>query len=252
MSDIRGRFIWYEALTNDVYAAVAFYTKVAGWGIQTWNDLGTPYHMFTVGDRPIGGVMQLPPDAEAPPHWLGYIGTPDIQATTARAEALGAKILVRCMEIPTVGTMSVLQDPQGAYIAAYTPASEMPPAAKGVGDIGWHEIATTDVNACFAFYGDLFGWTKLAAHDMGPMGFYYEYGIGTEPFGGIYEKPASMPAPPHFMYYIGVADLEGTIARVKEHGGTVVMGPHEVPGGDRIAMCLDPQGAGFALHWKHA
>jgi hypothetical protein len=52
------------------------------------------------------------------------------------------------------------------------------------------------------------------------------------------------------MYYVRVDDLEATIGRVTKHGGTVNLGPHEVPGGDRIAMCADPQGAAFALHWK--
>jgi predicted enzyme related to lactoylglutathione lyase len=35
---------------------------------------------------------------------------------------------------------------------------------------------------------------------------------------------------------------------VKELGGTVLNGPMEVPGGDMVAQCLDPQGAAFALH----
>jgi predicted enzyme related to lactoylglutathione lyase len=37
------------------------------------------------------------------------------------------------------------------------------------------------------------------------------------------------------------------VERVKAHGGQVVMGPHEVPGGSWIVQGLDPQGAGFAL-----
>jgi hypothetical protein len=252
MSGIRGRFIWYETLTTDVEGAKAFYGNLIGWGIQTWTDLGEPYHMWTVGEQPIGGLMKMPDGAEAPPHWLGYIGTPDCAATTARAEELGAKVYVKNMEIPTVGTMSVLQDPQGAFFAAFTPATPGEPGSDppGVGRIDWHELATTDVDAAFAFYSDLFGWEKMEAHDMGHMGIYQEYGVGGFPLGGLYQKPADMPAPPHFLYYIRVEDLEDALGRIVPNGGTVVMEPTEVPGGDRVAVGLDPQGAAFALHWK--
>jgi predicted enzyme related to lactoylglutathione lyase len=37
---------------------------------------------------------------------------------------------------------------------------------------------------------------------------------------------------------------------VKAAGGTVSMGPHEVPGGDMIIIGNDPQGAEFALVGK--
>jgi uncharacterized protein len=252
MSDIKGRFIWYETHTTDIDGAIAFYTKVAGWGTQRWEGMGEPYHMWANGDRTIGGIMKLPPNGEAPPNWMGYIGTPDVDATTARAEALGAKIWIKPMDIPTVGRFSVIQDPQGVLFAAYTPANPMPPVPKGVGDIDWHEIATTDLDAAFAFYADLFGWQKMEAHDMGPMGIYQEYGLGGEAMGGMYVKPADMPAPPHFVYYIRVADLDAAVSATRANGGTIIMGPHDVPGGDRIAMGLDPQGAAFALHWKNA
>ena len=41
---------------------------------------------------------------------------------------------------------------------------------------------------------------------------------------------------------------EASVDRVKQLGGQVLNGPMEVPGGDRIAQCMDPQGAVFALH----
>jgi hypothetical protein len=251
MSEIRGRFLWYEAMTKDVDAALRFYTAVFGWGTQRWDGMDQPYHMFTRGDRPLAGVMQIPPEGAAmPAHWLGYIGTDDVAATTAEAERLGATIHVRNMVIPTVGTMSVFQDPQGVMVAAYTPEHPMPVPPPQPGDVDWHEIATTDIEASFRFYSALFGWEKMEAHDMGPLGLYQEYGAGGRALGGIYVKPADMPAPPHVMYYVRVTDLDDAVARVRANGGQIVQDPCEVPGGDKVAVCLDSQGAAFALHWK--
>jgi hypothetical protein len=47
-----------------------------------------------------------------------------------------------------------------------------------------------------------------------------------------------------------VADLDAAIARVKENGGQVILGPMEIPGGGRIATCLDSQGAAISFHWR--
>jgi len=254
MAEIRGRFVWYENLTKDVDAAIAFYRAVVGWNTQSWAGMGEPYHMFANGDAVLAGLMKMPPGAETPPHWLGYIGTPDVKATTARAEELGAKVWLKLMEIPTVGTFSVIQDPQGAFFAAYAPVNQPgePPAAHPFGTFVWHELITTDVDAAWAFYSDLFGWEKKSSIDMGPAGIYQIYGLPSLDLGGIYKRSADMAWPPTWLYYVHVADLDAAVARVKEHGGQVIVGPMDIAGGGRIAICADPQGAAFALHWRAA
>ena len=253
MTDIRGRFLWYENLTRDVQAAVAFYTTVVGWTTEGWDMAGQTYHMLANGGAALAGLQPMPPAAEQAPSWLGYIGTPDVAATTALAESLGATVFVRLMAIPTVGTMSVMSDPQGAMFAAYQP-EVLPPAlpdAPKVGDFCWHELATTDVDAAFAFYGRLFGWVKLAAHDMGHLGIYHEYGLPGLALGGMYTKPPMMPGPPNWLYYVRIADLDAALARATSHGAAVLLKPHDVEGG-RIVVFADPQGAPFALHQKKA
>jgi hypothetical protein len=259
MADILGRFLWYELMTADVERAKAFYASVTGWRIQGWNAAGggEPYQMWSVGDRAIGGVMATPPGSDAPPQWLGYIGTPDVGETTTRAEALGAKVLMPVKEIPTVGKFSVIADPYGAVFLPFMPypppfPPPVPPPSPAVGDMTWHELITTDVPGALRFYSELFGWTADAAMDMGPAGIYQLYKAGEKQLGGMYLKPKEMPGPPHWLYYTRVADLEASMERTKAGGGQVLMGPHEVPGGDRIAICLDPQGASFALVWIKA
>jgi predicted enzyme related to lactoylglutathione lyase len=255
MASYKGAFLWYEVMTSDVEGARAFYTELIGWRTQEWDEGEMPYTMWAVGERAIGGLMALPEEARqqgAPPHWMAYVGTPDVDATTRQAEQLGAKIVVPPMDIPKVGRWSLIQDPQGAMLAAYTPETA-PPALPGppeVGDISWHELATTDDAAGWKFYETLYGWNRTQTMDMGPMGPYLLFMAGEHQGGGAYRKPPEMPAPPHWLFYIRVADLDGAARRCEQLGGKLFNGPMEVPGGDRVAQCCDPQGAAFALHWK--
>lgn len=55
-----------------------------------------------------------------------------------------------------------------------------------------------------------------------------------------------------WLFYVRVTDLDAATGRARTLGGTVTMGPHDVPGGGRIAGFVDPQGAPFALHQAKA
>jgi predicted enzyme related to lactoylglutathione lyase len=240
-------------MTSDPAAAEGFYKEIVGWGTDIWEGGEMPYTMFTNAGTALGGVMMLPEEAKAqgaPSNWMAYVAVPDTNETVAKAKELGATVYVEPTEIPNAGAFAVLGDPQGAVFAVFTSKEEAadldkPPAQ---GEFSWHELATTDHESAFDFYADLFGWQKTEAMDMGEAGIYQMYGCGTLPLGGMYNKPAEMPAPPHWLHYIKVEDVNATVEKVKELGGQVLAGPMEVPGGDWIAQCVDPQGAAFALH----
>ena len=246
-----GRFCWFDLMTPAPDEAPAFYGDIAGWGTAPFEEGPEPYTMWTNGEKPIGGVMQLPPEAAAagaPPHWLAYVSTPDVKATAAKAVELGGKVMGE-FSIPTVGSVAILSDPQGAVIAAFQPLENTPghdePA--GIGEFSWHELMTDGWEAAWDFYSALFGWEKTDQFDMGEMGIYQMYGRGGHPLGGMSNRPPDMPMPA-WMYYIRVDDVAKAVERVKARGGQVMHGPMEVPGGDMVAACMDPQGAAFAVH----
>jgi predicted enzyme related to lactoylglutathione lyase len=248
-------FIWYELLTADPDAAVEFFSEVIGWGSQVWEGGERPYRMWTAADVPVAGTMELPADARAAgtaPHWLPYIGTPDIAATVACARGLAAQIHLQPMKITGVGRIAVVADPQGAVFALHQPDAEPPagPEAPQPGLFSWHELLTTDQEAAFDFYHELFGWEKTDSMDLGEMGLYQMYGLAGTTLGGMYNKPSDVPAPAHWLLYIMVKDVYDAADTVRKLGGEVLHDPMTVPGGDRVVRCTDPQGALFALHSK--
>ncbi len=254
MADERlGQFLWYDLMTPDPAAARAFYGDVIGWGTEVFEGGAKPYDMWTRDGTPIGGLMPLPEEAiaqGAPPHWLAYVGTPDVDATTSRARELGATVYVEPQDIPDVGRFSVLADPDGAVFALFAPGSDSPPhpGIPSVGDFSWHELLTGDLAQGFAFYNDLFGWETKEEVDIGEYGMYRIFGRAGPPIGGMMARPPEMPVGA-WLFYVRVDDIDEAVERVKASGGQVHNGPMEVPGGDRVAQCRDPQGAAFALHW---
>lgn len=246
--EVLGRFVWHELLTQDTAAAAAFYSKVLSWRTAPSNVPG--YTIFMSGQTQIGGLMAHPTEAGgAPPHWLIYIGTPDVDATCSKAHGLGARICKDPADIPNVGRYAVLADPQGATFALFTPGAGAPPQAPTPerGGFSWHELATPDVAGALRFYGELFGWKKGPGHDMGNgMGVYQIIEHGGTQVGGLHaaQGPASAPA---WLSYVHVADCDRAVAAAKAGGGRLLHGPMEVPGGSWIALMTDPQGGAFAV-----
>jgi predicted enzyme related to lactoylglutathione lyase len=254
MSEHRGRFVWYELMTKDVSGAKAFYPKVTGWTIESWQG-PMDYSMFAANGKPFSGVMTLPDEAAkmgAPSNWMGYVAVPDVDASAKQATELGGQVYVPPQDIPNVGRFSVIADPQGAAIALFRGTSDMPldDSPAKLGEISWHELITSDSAAAWTFYSTLFGWEKTDAMDMGPHGVYQMFAAkgSKKTLGGMMTAPPNHPAPPAWLYYAHVPDLHEALAAIKANGGQVLNGPMDIPGDDEVAQCMDPQGAAFALH----
>lgn len=115
-----GVFVWDELGTTDVEGAQRFYEQVFGW---TTTDMGSEYggyRIFNRGETGVAGLMALP-DASIPPRWQPYVAVDDPDATTAKAKSLGGSVLAEPMDVPKVGRIAVLCDPQGATFGIIKP-----------------------------------------------------------------------------------------------------------------------------------
>jgi predicted enzyme related to lactoylglutathione lyase len=249
---LHGRLVWYELLTSDMKAAETFYGAVAGWTFSRFDGVPFPYDaILPASGQSIGGVMTLPDGMHFPPHWEMYVAVSDFDDAVKQIETRGGHGLSPGMELEGVGKFRTMVDPQGAVFAIIQPASpeQSPEVAPVDGQVAWHELYTTDAPAALAFYSELFGWTDTGSFDMGgAVGSYYMFGRAF-PLGGIMTKPDGMAqVPPNWGLYFRVSDINAGAERVKTNGGRILNGPMEVPGGDWIVNCLDPQGAAFSLH----
>lgn len=253
MTSSQGQFCWYELMTDDAPSATEFYRRVIGWGAA---DAGLPDQAYTIlsaGETPVGGLMELPQparDAGARPIWIGYVAVDDVDAAATRIRDAGGSILLPAMDIPGVGRIAMARDPQGAAFSLFRPANvcDAPPPVSGraPGQVGWHELQAADRETAFGFYAGQFGWKTASTFDMGPMGIYQIFATSDAPVGGMMTRQNGGPEP-SWLYYFNVTEIDAAVTRVKDAGGEVIAGPHQVPGGEWIAQCRDPQGAMFAM-----
>jgi predicted enzyme related to lactoylglutathione lyase len=196
--------------------------------------------------------MAKPKEVEAPPFWAMYVGVPNLEQAAAHIARLGGKECSPVIDVPTIGRMQMMTDPQGAAFYIYEPAPTRDqraeePAVEGEGS--WHELMTTDAQAAMNFYTEVFGWEPSETMDMGEMGKYHMFNRPHGMIGGMMNKPPEMAnVPPNWQIYFLVPDIPAAVERIKANGGQILNGPMEVPGGDWIVNAMDPQGAAFALH----
>ena len=251
-SSDRGLFVWHEVGTTDLRAGEDFYAKVAGWKAESWSQ-NPSYKLFVARREPKAGLYLITETVNAvptPPSWLTYIGTPDVDATVRQSVELGGKVIVSAYNVPSVGRMAHLQDPQGAAFAVSSQEQRSRYKDPQPGDFSWHELLTSNWQTAFDFYSKLFGWEKMESMDMGPQGMYHIFGAGGHQLGGLFNPGGLPPGGPLWIPYFMVADARRTAEGAKEHGATVAHGPSEVPGGDWVFTGIDPQGAMFAAHSK--
>lgn len=254
MTNPHGSFIWYELLTADPKAAKAFYDAVVGWNIGEPMPGGMDYRGINAPDGMAGGVMGLNADMlanGAKPIWLGYFGVDDVDAAVASIVADGGQVHLPAFDVPEVGRIAMVSDPQGIPFYVMRGASDQSSTAyqrMGIGHVSWNELFAPDDAAALAFYGKQFNVTAAGSMPMGEMGD-YTFIANTESKGDA--VGAVMRTPPGaksgWGFYFRVPEIQAARAAVEAGGGSVRQDPMQVPGGEWVINCTDPEGVSFGL-----
>lgn len=243
-----GNFCWFELATSDQAAAKDFYSKVFGW---TNND--TPmgpeqyYTTFEVDGKAVSaayGMDKAQLDRGVPSHWNLYVSVANCDVSTGKAESLGATVVMPAFDVMEHGRMSVIQDPTGAMVCLWEGRNHH--GAQSVGETNnfcWWELNTRDTEKAKAFYTALFDWTTGGSPE------YTEWKSGESTIGGMMEIQADWgPVPPNWLSYVAVTNCDEIAEKIKSLGGSVMMGPMDIPNMGRFAVVADPQKAVFAIY----
>lgn len=117
-----GHFHWNELMTHDPAGAKKFYAETIGW---TFDDMEMPdgtYHVAMNGETPVGGIMSGSDFDGGSDRWFAYLAVDDIDARLEKAVAAGAEAVRPAFDIPGIGRIAIIRQPDGALIGWMTPA----------------------------------------------------------------------------------------------------------------------------------
>jgi len=246
----QGRFVWRELLVKNQAKASAFYSTVFGWKAVT-ADMGGGYRytLLKNGEKDVGGLTAPPADKEVAPSWLTYITVDDVDAVAARVPSLGGSVMMAPYDVPTIGRVAVVADPQGGVFAAFqtlTPgATDTTPQTH---NFCWSVIVAKNVDAVVPFYTSLFGWTPSP---MGDEEGHVLFSRGEEMVASTMQsRDGAKPA--QWINYVAVENLDASTKKAQAAGAELVMGPVAVPQQGSYTVVADPTGALVALWQQEA
>jgi predicted enzyme related to lactoylglutathione lyase len=240
---------WVELSSPDTDASAAFYGELMSWGAtEPGSEETGGYRMFQQGDQNIAGLMGHMQEGQ-PTAWATYISVADADETAEKVRAAGGSVMVEPMDVMDLGRMALFADPTGAVFGVWQPkAFAGADLVNEPNSLCWNEVLTRDANANKAFYPAVFGWVAGRPSFAGAPESYTVWQLAGKQVGGMMQMTDDFPAeiPPHWGVCFAVADCDATVARARELGATITMGPMDMPIG-RFAGMIDPQGASFTI-----
>ena len=240
---------WAENATTDQDAAKSFYASLFGWD---YDDSpvgdGVVYSMAKLGDKYVGAIspqMQDERDMGVPPHWNTYITVDDVDAVSARVEALGGTLHAPPFDVMDVGRMSALSDTTGAVFYLWEARSHIGAGlVNRPGAMCWNELATPDPEASQRFYSGLLGW-EFDELPIPGNPYWTIRGSGSDRVIGGVREDTQMQS--HWLVYFGVDSIDSAAQATTDGGGAVILGKTPANEGNSFAVLQDPVGAVFAV-----
>lgn len=237
---------WVDLASTDVAASARFYSALFGWDAADQGPEGGGYHMFLKEGKAVAGLGPQMQEG-APPNWATYVSVASADDTVAAVRDAGGMVFLDPMDVLDVGRMAVCADPTGVAFSVWEPrAHKGAQLANEAGAFCWNELNTRDPETAAAFYSAVFGWKGKTSEGM--QG-YTELQLGERTIAGMIDITERVPAeiPAHWLVYFGVENCDAAVSKVQELGGSVMVGPMDIPDVGRFAVVGDPQGAFFAV-----
>ena len=239
---------WVDLTTPDLEGALRFYGGLFGWEFEDAGEEAGHYHQALVRGRRVAGIGPAQPGSPPVAYWTTYLSSADVDADAAAIGEAGGNVMFGPMDVFGQGRFLVAADPEGAMFGVWQAQAHK--GAQLVNENAaptWNERMTRDIEGVKRFYGGVFGIGFEDLPDT-PASTYQLLKVGENLVGGTFAISADVPAeaPPHWLTYFWLDDVDAGFARVRDLGGTVLRDPIDSPYG-RYAPVQDPQGGTFCL-----
>lgn len=236
---------WVDLAVPDIDRASSFYADVLNWTIPPGSPEAGGYAVATLDGHNVAGLSPQQGPSDAPPAWVTYLASDDVDATAARITGAGGRLVTEPMDVMDLGRMAVAIDTGGASFGLWQ--GRLHSGAEIVNAPGaqtWNESFSRDYESAKAFYQAVFGYEY---EDVSDGDFKYAaFKVNGQYAGGIGQLAEGSKDQPSWVTYFGATDTDATLARVIGQGGSTLREPQDSPYG-RVATVTDDQGAVFSL-----
>ncbi len=233
-----GRIVWHELLTPDVETAQRFYRDLLGWELELWKPEEGDYPMIRADGAAHGGFQRTHPDSRIPPHWLPHVAVDDVDTVVSRVREVGGTVRAEPFDVRDVGRLAIVQDREGAEFAVVAQTAERP---RPEGVFLWDELLVDDLDGARQFYGRVLGWRDEDAGEGYALLYADDHAVA-----GVTKRPSEVSRPT-WLAYIATENVDMSVSRVRELGGTVLTGVTDSEGVGRWATFSGPSGAPAGL-----
>ena len=241
-----GKLVWVDLVTTDPRKAVAFYTAVFDWQSRSFAD--ETYVELIHDGRVMSAIVLYEGDeaVDGDARWLVSISVKDVDAATQVAVESGGEVLEPATDLPDRGRYSVISDAQGAVLMLLRATGGDPiDDTPLLDEWAWAELWTDDLEAAVNFYQAIAGYSTLRLPDADGG---ERIVLGTD--GKARATVVPLPwddVEPNWIPYIPVANTAGTLQRIIEAGGAVLVTSDGSPNSVAVAIVMDPTGGVFAI-----
>ncbi|MDH6701225.1 VOC family protein [Streptomyces sp. DSM 41014] len=244
---VPGTPCWVSLMVHGIAATQEFYGALFGWEFRPGPQQLGPYVRALLDGREVAGIGQLPPDRQLPVAWTPYLASDDVDLTAETVRLCGGTVGVGPLDAAEAGRLAIASDPAGAVFGVWQAARHLGADLAGVpGTPVWNELVTFETVSVVKFYETVFGYSR---EEAAPAGLdYVTLQVAGRPVAGLHGVGGALPRErgPHWMTYFETADLDASVARVRELGGRVLTAAADSAHG-RVALVADPDGARFSL-----
>ncbi len=122
------------------------------------------------------------------------------------------------------------------------------PESSKIGTLAWRDLSVPDAESIRDFYKSVVGWESQAVEMDGYSDFnMIAPGSGESVAGICHARGTNAGLPAQWLLYVVVENVERSVERCVELGGSVIDGPRSL-GSGRICVIRDPAGAVCALY----
>lgn len=245
-TQIPGKFVWHNLVTNDGEAAREFYGALLGWEFDVKGD--GRYSVILYEGRNLGGILDTSNEGEPSEggRWLSAMSVASLDASLEAVAKAGGKQLEPPVEVSGVGSVVTVEDSDGARLHLLASSNGDPPDVEpAVHTWLWHELLANHADRAAEFYETAFGY-RIEALKKKPDSDYRVLWSSGDARAGILQNPFEKTRST-WIPYVRVDDPAALAKRASELGGRVIIAPRPDVRDGTLALVVDPSGAPVAL-----